>query len=186
MFGTSMAGLANRKEIQETVREEGRDFAREEWEDLLGGPDKESYLRSVIQNEECIKNKKILFLFRQGDEEGRTGMKGVCDALEDKGFPVERQTMPLDENMDFDFDRIVDENDLIIYQVGADEAGIEQERVSQARYYALYKACKRRGKIGILYYQGVIKAFPGLDKDYLSCANMGLTLKQQIIAALYL
>lgn len=177
-------GIKGRKDISNIIREQYAKQVEEEIVNLIGDQDKVEYLRNCIEREEQAKRKKILFLFQHKENEN---LMKVYRILEDQRYKVKKVKIH-GKIEDREIRHWVEENNIIIYQVGESEfkkEGVETDK--NVTYARISRECDGKKVFGILYCEDN----KALDRSlydscfYINNANYGLTAMERIFSILY-
>lgn len=116
----AFVGLANRREIKETIRENYMSVIESEINNMIDGEDNKTYLQNAVSQERMAKSKKILFLYWDDQEmaasDSRKTLQFVESELEEADFKTDSKTFNKNFNQQ-DFERLIRKSDIIIYEV---------------------------------------------------------------------
>lgn len=201
----SFLGFESRKNISDMFQKHYAKLVKDEFSKVIGGADREEYLIRCIEKEERAKNKKILFLKQDRQDED---FEKIYDFLEKQKYCVSEKKIKVSEK-EKKIDHLIKDCDVVVYQVGKSEYNVETganakgatvgtvnmnaqcgfngETAEEKNYMKIAKRCNEKKIYGIFYCTGGGRLT--LDKCnfpfYVSSVNFGATLLERINSVLY-
>lgn len=178
--------IKGRKDISRIIRENYADQFEVEMDGFIGGKKRVAFLKNCVEKEEQAKQRKILFLFQ--DEENEN-LKAVYNILknQDEKFQINRKIVS-HKVLDKEIDNWTEENNILIYQVDKKEfkvGGVVPDK--NIVYDRIAKKCNDKKVYCVLYCENNMALERALyDKYfYVNNANYGLTLMERLFNLLY-
>jgi len=190
-------GFESRKNISEMFQEQYAKQVKDEIANAIGGVGREEYLIRCVEKEKCAKEKKILFLKQENEDED---FEKIYDFLEKQKYCVGEKVIK-ESVEERKINHFIKKYDLVIYQVGQSEYEKEKQvnkqeagttntetRVNKEKNYEkIARQCNEKGIYAIFYCVGGKRInlencnFP----FYVSSVNFGATLLERINSVLY-
>ena len=186
----AFVGLANRREVKETIRENYVSVVESEINKMIDGEANKTYLQNAVFQERVAKSKKILFLYWDDQEmsitDSRKTLRFVESELEKADFKTDSKTF----NKSFDqqnFEQLIRKSDIIVYEVNQkiENSPAKDIPAEEEVFKRFCAACEALKKDGILYTEKPLLSFNYIKRIYTSAVNMRLTLKQMVYSILY-
>lgn len=110
-------GFESRKKISDMFQKQYAKLLKEEIAKLIGGEDQEEYLIRCVEKEKRAKEKKILFLKQEKEDED---FEKIYDFLDKQEYCVEEEVIKESEG-EKKINRLIKKCNVVIYQVGQSE-----------------------------------------------------------------
>lgn len=86
-------GLSNKKDIKETIEAEYKEFIDKEFErrlnEAVGGNENINYLEDAVEMQKRIREKKVVFIYEEGNDSIKNVLQGVENKLKELGIETD-------------------------------------------------------------------------------------------------
>lgn len=170
---TAYLGIKSRDDVNNLIKSQYEVAIKESLNDYIGGQPKHKYLQNCIDKNYAAKNKKILFIMKESDQ--NINFNKLMNHLDNEGYSVERENK---SNKELILDRI-NTYDIIVHEVSVNEANDSDGFVTK-----LSKKCNSEKIYCIHFFAGHMSASEA-RKDYSTIANTIVTILERLNNLLY-